>query len=66
MNAYRYTVIVAKESGSYRAFCPAFPGCRAYGDTRKEAIRNIEISISHRLEVLMKKGEPIPKDNDPA
>lgn len=62
MNTYTYTVTVLKENGKYRALCPSLPGCRAYGITRKEALQNIEISISHRLEVLKKKGKPIPKD----
>lgn len=65
MNTYTYTIVVLKENGIYRVFCPSLPGCRAYGITRKEAIQNIEISISHRLEVLKKKGKPIPKDKVP-
>ncbi len=62
MNTYTYTIMVAKKNGGYRAVCPALPECRAYGDTRKEAIENIKISISHRLEVLAKKKKPIPRD----
>lgn len=65
MNTYTYTIVVLKENGIYRVLCPSLPGCRAYGITRKEAIQNIEISISHRLEVLKKKGKPIPKDKVP-
>ena len=64
MNGYRYTVVLLKENGIYRAFCPAFPGCRAYGDSKQEAVRNIEISVTHRLEVLKDKGMPAPEDQD--
>jgi predicted RNase H-like HicB family nuclease len=66
MNTYTYTVMVAKGNGGYRVLCPALPGCRAYGNTRKEALQNIEIAITHRLEVLAKKGKPVPREKDPA
>lgn len=67
MRTYTYTVLLGpKENGGYRAKCPALPGCRAYGDTRKEAIQNIKISISHKLDALIAGGRPIPKDGDRA
>ena len=64
MATYSYTVLVSKENGGYRAYCPALPGCRSHGETRKEAVNNIKISISCRLETLKAKGKPIPKDGD--
>ena len=64
MNIYSYTIMLSKENGGYRALCPALPGCRAHGTTKKEVIQNIKISISHRLEVLRKKGKPIPRDKE--
>ncbi len=67
MKKYSYTVLVGpKEDGGYRAHCPALPGCRSYGNTKKEAIQNIKLSISYRLETLTAKGKPIPRDGDPA
>lgn len=64
MATHSYTVLVEKENGGYRAHCPALPGCRSYGDTQKEAVNNIKVSISCRLENLMAKGKPIPRDGD--
>jgi predicted RNase H-like HicB family nuclease len=64
MSTYNYTVLVEKENGGYRAHCPALPRCHSYGDTEKEAVNNIKISISCRLETLMAKGKQIPKDGD--
>jgi predicted RNase H-like HicB family nuclease len=65
MKTYTYTVLVSpKEDGRYQAYCPSLPGCRAYGDTRKEAIRNIRSSISHRLDALIFMGKRIPRDSD--
>ena len=42
----------------------ALSGCRAYGDTKREAVENIKISIIHRLEKLKAGGKPIPRDAD--
>lgn len=65
MTTHSYTVMVEPEGrGGYRAHCPALPGCRSYGDTKKEAIRNIKLSISYRLEMLTARGKPIPRDGD--
>lgn len=64
MATHSYTVLLEKEDGGYRAHCPALPGCRSHGETKKEAVNNIKLSISYRLETLMAKGKPIPKDGD--
>jgi antitoxin HicB len=64
MSTHCYTVLVEKENGGYRALCPAFPGCRSYGDTKMEAVNNIKLSVAYRLETLKAKGKPIPKDAD--
>lgn len=65
MKTHRYTVILKRENGVYRAHCPGLPGCRSYGESKKEAIRNIKFSICYRLETLMAKGKPIPRDGSP-
>lgn len=65
MKTRSYTVLVEqKGEGGYRASCPALPGCRSHGDTRKEAIRNIEFAITYRLETLIAQGKRIPRDGD--
>ena len=65
MKTYTYTVLLSpKEDGGYKAYCPSLPGCRAFGDTRKEAIRNIRSSISHRLDALIFMGKRVPRDPD--
>jgi predicted RNase H-like HicB family nuclease len=66
MKTHRYTVLLERENGGYRAHCPALPRCRSFGNTKKEAIQNIKISISYRLETLITNGKPIPKDEDSA
>jgi predicted RNase H-like HicB family nuclease len=65
MKTYTYTVLISpKEDGGYKAYCPSLPGCRAFGDTRREAIRNIRSSISNRLDALIYLGKRIPRDPD--
>ncbi len=65
MKTYTYNVLLfPKEEGGYRALCPALSGCRAYGDTKAEAVQNIKISVMHRLERLKADGKPIPTDAD--
>ncbi len=67
MKTYTCNVLLfPKEEGGYRALCPALSGCRAYGDTKAEAVRNITISVMHRLEKLKAVGKPIPTDADVA
>ncbi len=64
METHSYTVLLEKEKGGYRAYCPALPGCRSYGETKKEVVTNIKYSISYRLDTLKAKGKPIPIDGD--
>ncbi len=65
MKTYTYNVLVMpNEHGGYSALCPALSGCRAFGDTKAEAVENIKISIMHRLEKLKTGRRPIPKDQD--
>jgi len=66
MATHCYTVLVEKGQRGYRAHCPALPGCRSFGETKKEAVKNIRLSISYRLESLAAKGKPIPRDGDVA
>lgn len=48
------------EDGKFVASCPTLPGCWSQGDTRDEAIHNIQDAIAGYLESLEKHGDPIP------
>ncbi len=43
-------VLELSEEGGYTALVPALPGCISEGDTREEALRNIEEAIRLYLE----------------
>ncbi len=43
-------VLEPSDEGGYTALVPALPGCVSEGDTREEALRNIEEAIQLYLE----------------
>jgi len=45
-------VLEPSEDGGYTVTVPALPGCISEGDTREEALRNIEEAIRLYLEPL--------------
>ena len=63
----RYTVILQKEGvGGYVATVPALPGCVSQGDTRTEALKNIEEAIEVYLEDMRAAGEALPIEDERA
>ena len=47
------------EDGIWVIECPAIPGCVSQGQTREEAIENIEDAIRLCLEVRAERGLPL-------
>jgi predicted RNase H-like HicB family nuclease len=45
-----HVVLEPSDEGGYTAVVPALPGCISEGDTREEALRNIEEAIRLYLE----------------
>ena len=59
----KYTVVLQREDdGGYVVTVPALPGCVSQGDTREEALRNIEEAIEIYLEDVKAAGETIPSE----
>ena len=57
----KYRIIIEQdEDGTYVAECPSLPGCVSQGNTRDEAIVNIQDAIRGYLQSLKKHNEPIP------
>jgi predicted RNase H-like HicB family nuclease len=50
-------VLEPSEDGGYTAIVPALPGCLSEGDTREEALANVQEAIALYL-------EPIEDDRD--
>ncbi len=60
----KYTVVLQREhDGGYVVSVPALPGCVSQGDTREEALKNIEEAIELYLEDVKAAGEPIPAED---
>jgi len=60
----KYTVVLQRENdGGYVVSVPALPGCVSQGDTREEALKNIEEAIDLYLEDVKAAGEPIPAED---
>jgi len=63
----RYTVILQKEKdGGYVAIVPVLPGCVSQGDTREEALKNIEEAVEVYLEDVRAAGESVPVEDESA
>lgn len=61
----RYTVIMEQEAdGGYVASVPALPGCVSQGDSRGEALANIQEAIKLWLDDCIDAGEPVPLEAD--
>ncbi len=45
-----HVVLEPSDEGGYTAVVPALPGCISEGDTREEALRNVEEAIRLYLE----------------
>ena len=61
----KYRILLEQdEDGFFVAECPSLPGCISQGQTRKEAIDNIQDAIKGYLESLKKRDEPIPPSID--
>lgn len=56
-----YRILIEQdEEGAYVVECPSLPGCISQGQTRSEALVNIQDAIKGYLESLKKHNEPIP------
>jgi len=60
----KYTVVLQRENdGGYVVSVPALPGCVSQGDTRAEALKNIEEAIELYLKDVVAAGEPVPAED---
>ncbi|MGE0201620.1 MAG: type II toxin-antitoxin system HicB family antitoxin [Candidatus Melainabacteria bacterium] len=63
MNEYAYTVVLEPESsGGFSVSVPALPGCFSQGETKEEAMLNIQEAIALYVETLQMDQRPVPPD----
>jgi predicted RNase H-like HicB family nuclease len=58
----RTILFYPNEDGVTMAEVPSLPGCIAQGETREEALQNIQDAIGLHIEHLQASGQPIPID----
>jgi predicted RNase H-like HicB family nuclease len=59
----RYTVILEQEpDGGYMATVPVLPGCVSQGDSREEALKNIQEAVELYVEDCVASGDPVPTE----
>ncbi len=58
----RRVLLYPGEDGYVVAEVPSLPGCVSQGQTRDEALANIQEAIALHVEVLQARGEPVPDD----
>lgn len=57
----KFRVLIEQdEDGIFVAEVPALPGCLTQGQTRREALANIQEAIALYVESLEAHGDPIP------
>ena len=60
MKIQRFPITIYQdEDGWYVVECPVIPGCMSQGETREDALRNIQEAIQLCLEVRREKGMPL-------
>jgi predicted RNase H-like HicB family nuclease len=60
-----YTVVLQRESdGGYVASVPVLLGCVSQGDTREEALQNIQEAIELYIEDCAAAGDAVPEQNE--
>jgi predicted RNase H-like HicB family nuclease len=65
---YTYTVKIHPadpDEGGFWAEVPALPGCNTQGETYEETIAHAQQAIEGYLQMLIKRGEPVPIERQP-
>lgn len=64
MDAQGYRVVIEpiadEEGGGFLAAVPGLPGCMSDGETRREALANVEDAIQTWIWAARSMGRPIP------
>ena len=59
----RTILLYRDEDGYFIVEVPSLTGCVSQGQTRDEALVNIQEAIALHIEVLQERGELVPDDN---
>ncbi len=64
MKTYDFKVIVEPDEDRWHAYCPALKkqGAATWGNTKEEALKNIQEVVQMVVEELIEDGEKIPEE----
>ncbi len=62
MKSYIFTTVIEKDEDVWRAYVPELEsrGAATWGNTRDEALRNMQEVAQMVIEELLEEGEPLP------
>ena len=61
MSTHRFPVVIEKANGNHSAYSPDLPGCVATGNTREEALKNIQEAMEVHVRGLIEDNLPVPE-----
>lgn len=63
----RYGVHVHRDENDegFVAVCPAFPSLSAYGETREEAVHELQVVLEGAVATYQEEGWPLPDPDEP-
>jgi predicted RNase H-like HicB family nuclease len=61
MTKYEIILYWSAEDGAFIAEVPELPGCAADGETRMQALEDVETVIQEWIETARAQGRPIPE-----
>ena len=60
-NKYGLQIFWSEEDEGYIAVCQEFPGLSAFGETREEALREVQIALDLMIETYQKNDIALPE-----
>ena len=65
MRVYTFrTIIELDENNTFHGYVPLLPGCHTYGETFKEARKNLKEAMKCHVQGLLKDGESVPREEN--
>ena len=63
MLKYEVVIFWSDEDDLFVTFAPELPGCMAHGETREEALENIQEVMGNWVDIARETGRPLPEPN---
>lgn len=61
MIKYEVVIFWSSEDNVFVAFAPELVGCMAHGETREEALQNIQEAMRHWIDIARETGKSVPR-----